>query len=321
MTTALLAEVTRRDVRRDAQVVESTHRGHVVVVGPEGTTVGALGDPDRPTFVRSAAKPFQATASLELAGELADDVTDAEVAVGWASHRGEPDHLEAVRTLLCRSGTDPDALTTPPAAPQHDPAAPPTRIGHNCSGKHALFALAGRAVSVPRAALLDRDGPLQTSVLAVLADVLGEPLAVAVDGCGAPAVQVPLRRLAEGFRRLWLEDRWARARRAGLAHPRLVGGEGRLESALLASGVLAKGGAEGVYGASWRDGDDAWGVAVKAEDGNVRGSSAALHGLLHLAGIVPFDVWRPDPVLGGGIVQGEVRPGVGIRDLAERVAG
>lgn len=321
MRGAPLTEVTRRDVLRDVAVVESRHHGHLVVVGPDGTVAAALGDPDRPTFIRSAAKPFQAIASLELAGDLVDELTDEEIAVGWASHRAEPDHLRAVTSLLARSGTDPDQLTTPPATPLDAPGETPRRISHNCSGKHALFALAGRAGSVPRHELLTPQGPLQSGVLSVLADALGEPTAVAVDGCGAPAVQVPLRHLAEGFRRLWLEERWTRVRRAGLAHPQLVGGRGRLETALLGAGVLAKVGAEGVYGVSWQDGSDVWGAAVKAEDGDVRGSSTALHTLLVDAGVVPEDIWRPDPVLGGGEVQGHPRATDEVRGLAAQLQG
>lgn len=319
MTGALLAEVTRRDVRSGTATVESRHYGHVVVIGPDAEQAGAVGDPDRPTFVRSAAKPFQATASLELAGARAEDLPDEEIAVGWASHRGEGRHLDAVAALLERSGTAPDELTTPEAVPQADPGSPPRRIGHNCSGKHALFALAGHARSVPRQDLLDPTGPLQREVLAVLAEALGPATAVGVDGCGAPAVQVPLWRLAAGFRALWLEDRWSRVRRAGLAHPALVGGEGRLESALLAAGVLAKVGAEGVYGASWRAGGNVWGVAVKAEDGNVRGAASALHGLLAEAGAIAADIWSPEPVLGGGRVQGAVMPAAEVLALGRRL--
>lgn len=319
MRGALLAEVTRRDVRSGNEVVESCHHGHVVVIGPDGELAGMVGDPERPTFVRSAAKPFQATASLELAGGLADDLEDEEVAVAWASHRGERRHLDAVAALLERSGTAPEELTTPEAVPQADPGSPPRRIAHNCSGKHALFALAGRARAVPRRDLLDPTGPLQGDVLVVLADVLGPASAIGVDGCGAPAVQVPLWRLAAGFRALWLEERWSRVRKAGLAHPGLVGGEGRLESALLAAGVLAKVGAEGVYGAAWRANGDVWGVAVKAEDGNVRGAASALHGLLAEAGAIAGDIWSAEPVLGGGRVQGGVAPSSEVLTLGRQL--
>lgn len=317
---APIAEVTRRDRRSGAEVVESSHVGHLVLVGPDGTVAAALGDPARPTFVRSAAKPFQAAASLALAGALADDLTDAEVAIGWASHRGEPRHLDAVRRIVARIDLDPEDLTTPPAVPEAQPHLEERRLHFNCSGKHALFALAGRTVGVAGEAVIDPDGPVQREVLAELERALGLVSAVAVDGCGAPAVRTPLVGLAHGFRLLWTEERYARVRDAGLAEPGMVGGEGRLESALLGAGVLAKVGAEGVYGVSWRDGDAVWGAAVKAEDGATRGASAALRDLLVALDVIAPDTWRHPPVLGGGRPQGEVRASEAVSALATGLA-
>lgn len=320
---APLAEVTRRDVRTGRELVESSHRGTVVVVGPGGDVVGALGDPQRVTFVRSAVKAFQATASLEAIAEHGGStgLPDAELAIGQASHRGEPRHLEAVRALLRRSGTDPGELTTPPGRPEAQPELAPAPILYNCSGKHALFALAGQAMGCPRERLLDPDGPLQQRVLAVLEDALGPAAAVGVDGCGAPAVAVPLVRLAEAFRRLRSEDRWSAARTAALAAPGLVGGEGRLDSALLSAGLSAKVGAEGVYGASWTDAaGEVWGIAVKAEDGDGRAADAALLGVLVAAGVVVSDLHEVERPTGGGVPVGRVLPSPPVEELGRRVA-
>jgi L-asparaginase II len=82
-------------------VVESEHLGSVVVADATGAVVAAVGDPDRPTFVRSAAKPFQAASSLRLVDEI---LPDEEVAVMAASHNAEEVHLRAVRALLERGG-------------------------------------------------------------------------------------------------------------------------------------------------------------------------------------------------------------------------
>ncbi|MBW3619857.1 MAG: asparaginase [Actinobacteria bacterium] len=324
LAAAPLAELTRDDVRSGRALVESSHVGHVVVVGPDGELAGALGDPHRVTFVRSSIKAFQATASLEVlaAHGGVTELPAAELAIGQASHRGEPRHLAAVRDLLARSATSPEELTTPPARPEAQPELPAEPLHYNCSGKHALFALAGRALGCPREQLLDPDGPLQSRVLAVLEDVLGPPAAVGVDGCGAPAVAVPLLRLAEAFRRLRTEDRWAPARDAALAEPWLVGGEGRLDSALLAAGVSVKVGAEGVYGASWTDGaGDVWGVAVKAEDGSGRAADAGLLGLLRALDVVPADVHELERPTGGGVPVGVLRPAATVTALGRRLAG
>lgn len=315
MIPPVVAEVTRHDGH--AERVESRHRGHVVVVGPDGVEL-AHGDPDLELFPRSALKPFQATACLEVLDEhgpvAPDELTAAEVAVAWASHRGEQRHLDAVRRLLARSGTAPEGLTCPPALPEADmtwppasPGEPPTRLRYNCSGKHALFALAGRGLGLRGQSLLDPGGPLQQGVLATIADACGPVLGIGVDGCGAPAVVARLRGLADGYRRLVAEDRWRRVLEAGIAHPGLVGGQGRVESALLAAGVVAKVGAEGVYGAGWTEDGRAHGIAIKAEDGQPRGVAVALVAVLAARGVVSPDVWSPPPVTGGGEVVGAVR--------------
>ncbi len=315
--TAPLVEVTRRDVRTDRTLVESVHHGYLVVTGPDGEVLASLGDPDRVTLVRSAVKPFQATACLESLALSGARPSPQEIAVACASHRAESRHLDAVRRLLQRSGTRPDELTCPPAVGLADPAARPARIRHNCSGKHAMFALAGVEMGAPAGTLLDPDGPLQQAVLGLLAEVLGPPVAVAVDGCGAPAVAVPIAALAAAYGRLAVEDRWAAVREAMLAHPGLVGGEDRAETALLEEGVLAKPGAEGVFGAGFRDArGGGYGVAVKVFDGAPRASSTTVVGLLEAMGIVPVGTWTAPPPTGGGRPVGEIRPSARVTGLA-----
>ncbi len=315
-----LAEVTRRCRRTGAEVVESSHAGHLVVCGPDGRMVASRGEVDRITFARSSVKPLQAAACLEILAEHgvpADEPSPEELAVAWASHRGEGQHLAAVTRLLARSGTPATDLTCPPAVPEADPGATPSRLQHNCSGKHALFAWAGAVLGVRGPALLDPEGPLQQRVLGSLAATLGAPAAIGTDGCGAPAVAVPLHRLAAGFREVVTDPRSARVRAAGAAHPQLIGGEGRLESALCAAGVTAKVGAEGVYAAAWTDDRHrAWSLAIKAEDGAVRGVAAVVSALLVALGVVPEGIWDPPPPLGGGRPAGVVRP---VGDLAEAV--
>jgi L-asparaginase II len=315
-----LAEVTRRDVVGGAEPIESLHTGHLALVHEDGEVLGGLGAPDTVVFVRSTAKPFQVAACLELLALTGDRPSDPEIAVAWASHRAERRHIDAVRRLLARSGTDPEQLTCPPATGDADPGARPARLLHNCSGKHAMFALAASQVGCPRERLLDPDGPLQRPVLASLRETLGPAAAIGVDGCGAPAVAAPLAVLARGFATLAVAPRYAAVRAAGFAHPDLVGGDGRLESALLAAGVVAKIGAEGVFAAGWvgRDGTGR-GLAVKVADGAARGATAATVAVLADLGVAPPGTWSPPPPLGGGVAQGQVRASGVVRELAAQV--
>jgi len=322
-----LVEVTRRDVRTGTEVVESVHHGHLALAGEDGALVRGLGDAHAAVFPRSTVKPLQAAACLELIAtadaSLAAALTSAEIAVGWASHRAEPEQLAAVRLLLARAGLRGDAaeaaLTCPRAGVPDDAAAPRSHLAHNCSGKHALFVLTAHALGLgtDRAVVLDADGPLQSRVLATVAEWTGPSSAVGIDGCGAPAVVLPLSALARAFARLATDPRLARVREAGAAHPLLVGGSERrsggvrvplIDSALLAAGVVAKRGAEGVLAAGWVGADgQGRGAAVKALDGSMRGAATALMALLECEGAVPAGTWVEPAPHGGGGPAGAIR--------------
>ncbi len=304
-----LVEVTRRDEVAGRDLVESIHVGHVVVT-VDGELVSALGNPLRPTFSRSSVKPVQAAVCLEILAEHdwpGGRPSSREIAIGWASHRAADEHLSATRELCERAGITPEELTCPPDLRPGDTSSGRHRIHHNCSGKHALFALAGHALGLHGDELLDRAGPLQERLLDAVDDVFGPLDAVGVDGCGAPAVRSPLVRLAGGFARLAAEDRFQDVRDAAFAHPLLIAGEGWLDSSLLAAGTLAKRGAEGVRAAGWTANGKRVGVALKMEDGADRGADVALAAVIEAAGR-PVGGWEPEVMTGGGNRVGEVRP-------------
>ena len=71
--------------------LESVHRGSLVVVGPDGGVLHAMGDVDRPVLPRSSNKPVQATVYLDAGWQPRDD---RELALAAASHSGEDDHRE-----------------------------------------------------------------------------------------------------------------------------------------------------------------------------------------------------------------------------------
>lgn len=343
---APLVELTRRDVLTGRELVESVHLGHLVAVDDAGRIMASIGDPDAVVYPRSALKPLQATVCLELIAEadpsLAASLTSQEVAISWASHLASPEQLAAVRSLAGRAGLDVDVdgdgddhgdgdgdghgVLSCPAAPGGSGASGPSgpsgrssRLAHNCSGKHAMFALTARTLGLPsdRASLLTHDGPLQSLILARLTELLGPPRAIGVDGCGAPALALPLIVLARAFSVLAREDRFARVREGGRTHPQLIAGSSPsgsplVDTALLASAadVIAKRGAEGVLAAGWRTmagGVAGGGIAVKASDGAMRGAATALVAHLEASGVVPEGTWREPGPTGGGAIAGEVR--------------
>lgn len=275
-------------------VVESSHIVHAAAVR-RGRLVLGIGDVERWTFYRSASKPFQALPLVE------DGVLDAfgfgteELALACASHSGEPEHVRVARGMLERLGLPEEALACGGHWPLKASAAlrfldegrRPGPIDSNCSGKHAGMLGLARFHGWDIQGYQRSDHPVQDRMRRVTSTWTGlarGDLREGVDGCGVVCFAVPLRVMAESFARL------AEAARVGgaaghvcgamMRHPYLVAGTDRLCSDLMAAapGIVAKVGAEGVYGVSIPD--EGLGVAIKVEDGGWRAVDAALVSLL-----------------------------------------
>jgi L-asparaginase II len=306
------AQVVARVVR--GGVVESVHRGHLVVLAPEGSVRVRRGDPDATFFPRSSLKLVQAVAmlrcGLDLDGEL--------LALACASHSGEPDHVAGARRVLVGAGLDEADLQNTPALPLDAEAATawvaagnkPARLTQNCSGKHSAMLATCVAAGWDRETYRDPDHPLQRAIRATVAELTGDgdPVHVTVDGCGAPLFSCTPAGLARAFARIATapagtpEHRVAAAVRA---HPWWLGGAGRFPTRLIEAvpGLVAKDGAEGVFAAALPDGGA---LAVKIADGSPRPLPPVVTALLGTLGVCGLGHVGTVPVLGHGEPVGEV---------------
>jgi L-asparaginase II len=257
--------------------VESIHLVHAVAVR-EGAVVAEAGDGAFAASLRSSAKPFQALPLVR----SRDDLDDADVAIASASHRAEPEQIEAVRRLLAKAPAREEELEL-----GFQEGRPPERIYHNCSGKHAGMLAACRARDWPSEGYRLAGHPLQDEIaveVAAAADVRVDEPQTAVDGCGVVCFALPLERVAFMFSRLETRPGGERVLRAMQAHPRLVGGEGQPDTDLMEAlpGWIAKGGAEGLFCAA---GPGGIGVALKSQDGGYRALRPALPRFLGELGV------------------------------------
>lgn len=252
-------------------LAETFHEGAVAVCGADGGLIASYGDIDRPFFIRSSAKPFQAHVSQSEGAGL----STLELAVACSSHRGHPVHVAIVEEMLSGSGLGPEQLGCPPEWPLSRDAAlalarrgetAPRRIWNNCSGKHAAFLRACLDRGWPPGSYLSPDHPLQASVRTLLADLGGyDPGSPGVDGCGAPVYRTTARVLAVMFARLASDGELAEVFAAMHRYPALVGGNGAGDTTIAtALNAVAKGGAQGCLGIGLAG---QFGVGAKSWDG------------------------------------------------------
>jgi L-asparaginase II len=274
-------------------------------------------------------KPLQGAVSLAAIDD--PGLSDDQVAIMCSSHNGEPVHVAAMRSVLRRGRIPASALRCPPGWPL-DPATM-ARAGrrsrelHNCSGKHAGMLLACSRAGWDAEAYLRSGHPLQRRIRRAVLRATGlDRVDVGVDGCGVPVHAMPLSSMATLYARLAdpgrlgdLAGTAARAVEAMLARPYLVGGRGRLDTAVMRTtgDVVVKEGAEALVCAAVLA--SGLGVAVKVSDGGDRATGPALIaalgqvGALNEAQLAELADHAEPAVIGGGHAVGRITADVRLR--------
>ena len=266
-----------RVVVRRGGVVEAVHRVHAVAV-LAGEIVARAGDPELVAFLRSSSKPIQA---LPLA-RARPDLDERDLAIASASHRAERAQLEAARRLLAKAPARERELEC-----GIQDGRSPDPLHHNCSGKHAGMLALCRAHDWRSEGYRHEGHRVQRAMLtahAEAAEVDGDAIPTAVDGCGVVTFALTLERTARAFGRIESLKGGSRVATAMRAYPELIGGAGQTDTELMRAlaGWTAKGGAEGLMCAASPDG---LGVALKSVDGFSRPHRPALHAFLARLGL------------------------------------
>ncbi len=301
------------EVKRGA-IVESWHRGAIVVVEPDGQLISRLGDDDLITSTRSTIKPIQAIPFITSGAADHFSVDERELAVVCASHEGEPIHTETVAGMLARAGLDESSLRCGAQTPYSVETAkgleaagqPFTQLHNNCSGKHTGMLLTAAFRGLALDDYVSAEHPVQREIVSTFARMAGldEDLPWAIDGCSAPTFGVPLRSLAMAFARLtnpYAEEPAAagaihRIVAAMINHPEMVGGtKGRFDTELLRAGhgkLICKVGAEAAYSIGVLPCErfpNGAGIAIKIEDGSNRGLGPTVVEVLSQIGVLTDD--------------------------------
>jgi L-asparaginase II len=293
------------EIRRGG-ILESLHLGAAVVADAEGRILLAWGDPSFVTFPRSSLKPFQAIPLVESGAADAAGLTEEHLALACASHSAEDFQVALLRDWLERLGLTESALVCGPDMPrrQADQAAiwraggDRARIFHNCSGKHCGFLTVARHIGAPLAGYDDPAHPAQRLYLEAFSELLGEDAARlprGVDGCGLPALALPMARMAEAAARFAAARVATAARRNAIrrlqaairAHPDHLSGRGSATGRIIRATegrVLLKGGAEG-YVVGFVP-DRGLGIALKLADGAARAKMGVFAALLGRLGLL-----------------------------------
>lgn len=294
MDFAPVAEVWR------GPAVESVHYGVAAVANAAGEIIYGWGDTGTVTFPRSSLKPIQALALVETGAADAFTLQPQDLALACASHRGEPMHTARAGQWLTSLGLSAEHLACGPDYPSDEESAAdllrngtaPSRLFHNCSGKHCGYLTVARHMGWPVEGYDDPSHPTQQLYFDNFSDLLGEDarkFPMGIDGCTLPAPALSMSAMARCMARYAAADTGSqnrdqairRLQNAMRAYPELVAGTGQPNVALSkATGgrVIMKGGAEGYLAVFIPD--QGLGIALKVADGNSRARFVALLAVL-----------------------------------------
>lgn len=279
----LLVEVTR------GPLVENVHYGSIAVVDTSGKVIAYAGDPHFVSYMRSSAKPLQASAALEAGTIDRYGISERELAVMCASHIGDTYHVEAVSAILEKIGLTEDAFTLGPVLSMSGKlrderlaaGVAPRRIYNNCSGKHSCMLALCQDKGWDIRDYQRLDHPVQQLIRATVAaycEMQPDEIIVGVDGCGVPVFAMPLDHMALSYCNLTNPEqklppqRAAAARRitrAMGANPEMIAGFGMFCTSLISAThgrIIGKLGADAVYCCAPVDGG--LGIALKITSGN-----------------------------------------------------
>ena len=265
--------------------IESMHVAYAVVVDGDGQIVKNWGDPDYLTCVRSALKPFQASAAVSAGATDAAGFTSAELALMCASHNGEEIHIQTAKEMLEKLGYDMSYYECGSHAPYDRKSKieliknsqEPTPLHNNCSGKHAGMLCLTKYLKADPAGYTNVEHPVQQAIMKQIMKFSElEDFPLAVDGCSAPVPFMSLYNIALMYQKLASVDHedLSPLYDAMVSNPMLVAGTDRFDTDFIEAmkgHAVTKVGGEAIRGIGFRKDDGSvLGIAIKMLDGNQR---------------------------------------------------
>ena len=275
--------------------IESIHVAYAVVVDGRGEIVYSSGDPHYLTCVRSALKPFQASAAIKEGATKAVSFTPEEIALMCASHNGEDIHVNTAKSMLDKI----DYETSYYECGTHFPYDKESRVKliqneensstlhNNCSGKHAGMLCLAKYLQVDPKGYTDPGHKVQQLIMKQVKRFSElDQFPLAIDGCSAPVPFLPLFNIALMYQKLASGnyDELNTLFDAVTSNPYLIAGKNRFDTDFIEAmdgKAVTKVGGEAVRGLGIRSGNgEVFGIALKVLDGNQRCSPIATMAVL-----------------------------------------
>ena len=239
-------------------LVEQEHYGFIVLAD-KNRAFDFTGDAKNyPFYLRSCAKPLQASLLIDYGMDKFYDMTEAEIAICCASHAGEEVHVKTAKKLLNKIGLDESCLK----CGLHKPLSkteqtkmllnsePVHLLQNNCSGKHVMMLGLCKMKGWDINTYDKPEHPLQQAIKEQVYKLcqLKKEYPITTDGCGVPIMSMPLTNMLHGYLNLFCNPKYEKIKNAFLNNPYIIGGEDRSDTKIIenSKNIVAKVGAGGL---------------------------------------------------------------------------
>lgn len=239
--------------KRDG-LIEQEHRGFIVLANKEHAFDFTGDTKGYPFYLRSCAKPLQA--SLIVDYNL--DLTEEQIAVCCASHAGEDLHVKLIKQIMQKFDLDESLFK----CGLHKPLSKTKQremllkgeaenvLQNNCSGKHAMMLALCKVNGWDFDNYYKPEHSLQIAIKNKIYKLckIKKEYPVTQDGCGVPIMSMPLENMLYGYLNLFCDPKYEKIKSAFLNHPYIIGGEDRTDTMIMqnSNGLVAKVGAGGL---------------------------------------------------------------------------
>jgi len=240
-------------------LVEQEHFGFVILTDREGKIIERVGeDRDYPHFLRSCAKPLQASLLIDYELDKKFDLTEEEIAICCASHAGEEIHVDVAINFFKKIGLSENylkcGLHKPISKTEKEKLIISGKSEHifqnNCIGKHIMMLALCKVNNWDIETYYEINHPLQIAIKEKINSLcrVKNDYPMTKDGCGVPIMSMPLRKMPVGFLNLFCDPKYKKITDAFINYPYIIGGEDRLDTKIMTEckNLIAKVGAGGL---------------------------------------------------------------------------
>lgn len=198
-------------------LVEEEHYGFRMLANKERVLEYSGETGHYPFYLRSCAKPLQASLLIDYGMDIKYDMSDEEIAICCASHAGEDVHLEVERNLLNKLGIDETflkcGLHKPLSKTKQDEMLLKGEVENvlhnNCAGKHIMMLGLCKMNGWDLTAYDEEEHPLQIKIKEKITELceLKHRFPMTKDGCGVP-IMSSLWRYAQRLFNLFTNPRY-----------------------------------------------------------------------------------------------------------------